>query len=434
MKTLVGVSVNFFNQVFFLVAFSLFVTNSHAALTIEISEGVSSALPVAVVPFSSTGASVNISAIVNADLERCGYFKMMAEQAMPSKPNTAATVNFNEWQAASQNYLVIGQLADAGSGQYNVQFQLFDVYKSGQLLGYRMTSSVADLRKTAHHISDLIFEKLTGKKGVFSGRIAYITTTNLGSKQQSQQLQIADADGFNPQTIASSVEPLMSPSWSPDGKKIAYVSFERKSAAIYVQTLASGERTRVAEFPGINGAPAWSPDGTRLALTLSKDGSPDIFILNLSSHSLTKLTKSFAIDTEPSWSPDGNTIVFTSDRGGKPQIYMVSSQGGDEKRLTFSGSYNARASFSPDGRNLVMVHGNGNDYRIAIMDMANKSINVLTSGRSDESPSFAPNGSMILYASKKGGTGFLSAVSIDGKIQQKLVFNSGEVREPSWGP
>ena len=434
MKTLVEVSVHFFNKVLFFVAFSLSVTNSYAALTIEISEGVSSALPVAVVPFSSTGAPVNISAIVNADLERCGYFKMMAEQAMPSKPNTASAVNFNEWQTASQNYLVIGQLSDAGGSQYNVQFQLFDVYKNGQLLGYRMTSSAADLRKTAHHISDLIFEKLTGKKGVFSGRIAYITTTNPGSKQQSQQLQIADADGFNPQTIASSVEPLMSPSWSPDGKRIAYVSFERKSAAIYVQTLATGERVRVAEFPGINGAPAWSPDGTRLALTLSKDGSPDIFILNLSTHSLTKLTRSFAIDTEPSWSPDGNTIVFTSDRGGKPQIYMVSSQGGDEKRLTFSGSYNARASFSPDGRNLVMVHGTGNDYRIAIMDMSNKSINVLTSGRSDESPSFAPNGSMILYASKKGGTGFLSAVSIDGKIQQKLVFNSGEVREPSWGP
>jgi TolB protein len=428
------VYVSLFNKVLFLIAFSLSITNSHAALTIEISEGVSSALPVAVVPFSSSSSLVNISAVVNADLERCGYFKMMSEQAMPSKPNTAAAVNFNEWQSANQNYLVIGQLSDAGGGQFNVQFQLFDVYNNGQLLGYRMTSSAADLRKTAHHISDLIFEKLTGKKGVFSGRIAYITTTNLGSKQQSQQLQIADADGFNPQTIASSVEPLMSPSWSPDGKKIAYVSFERKSAAIYVQTLATGERVRVAEFPGINGAPAWSPDGARLALTLSKDGSPDIFILNLSTHSLTKLTRSFAIDTEPSWSPDGSTIVFTSDRGGKPQIYIVSSKGGDEKRLTFSGSYNARASFSPDGKSLVMVHGNGNDYRIAIMDMLNKSINVLTSGRSDESPSFAPNGSMILYASKKGGTGFLSAVSIDGKIQQRLVFNSGEVREPSWGP
>jgi len=287
-----------------------------------------------------------------------------------------------------------------------------------------MTSTAADLRKTAHHISDLIFEKLTGKKGVFSGRIAYITTTNPASKQQSHQLQVADADGFNPQTIATSVEPLMSPSWSPDGKKIAYVSFERKTAAIYVQTLASGERARVAEFPGINGAPAWSPDGTRLALTLSKDGSPDIFILNLSTHALTKLTRSFSIDTEPSWSPDGNSIVFTSDRGGKPQIYIVSSQGGEEKRLTFSGSYNARASFSPDGRNLVMVHGNGNDYRIAVMDMSNKSINVLTSGRSDESPSFAPNGSMILYASKKGGTAFLSAVSIDGKIQQRLLYRN----------
>ncbi len=406
---------------------------TYAALTIEITEGVESAVPIAVVPFASETASVNIAAIVNADLERSGYFKMMAEQSMPARPSKAAEVNFKEWQALGQSYMVIGQVIDAG-GQYNVQFQLLDTYKSAQLLGYRMVSSSADLRRTAHHISDLIFEKLTGKKGVFSGRIAYITTTDLGNKQQSHRLQVADADGFNPQTIASSVEPLMSPSWSPDGKKVAYVSFERKSAAIYVQTLATGERVRVAEFPGINGAPAWSPDGTRLALTLSKDGSPDIYVLNLSTRALMKLTKSFAIDTEPSWSPDGSSIVFTSDRGGKPQIYMVPSQGGQEKRLTFSGNYNARASFSPDGRSLVMVHGNGNDYRIAVMDMATRSLNVLTGGRADESPSFAPNGAMILYASKKGRTGFLSAVSLDGKMQQKLVFNSGEVREPSWAP
>lgn len=406
---------------------------TYAALTIEITEGVESAVPIAVVPFASETAPVNIAAIVNADLERSGYFKMMAEQSLPARPSKAAEVNFKEWQALGQSYMVIGQVIDAG-GQYNVQFQLLDTYKSAQLLGYRMVSSSADLRRTAHHISDLIFEKLTGKKGVFSGRIAYITTTDLGNKQQSHRLQVADADGFNPQTIASSVEPLMSPSWSPDGKKVAYVSFERKSAAIYVQTLATGERVRVAEFPGINGAPAWSPDGTRLALTLSKDGSPDIYVLNLSTRALTKLTKSFAIDTEPSWSPDGSSIVFTSDRGGKPQIYMVPSQGGQEKRLTFSGNYNARASFSPDGRSLVMVHGNGNDYRIAVMDMATRSLNVLTGGRADESPSFAPNGAMILYASKKGRTGFLSAVSLDGKMQQKLVFNSGEVREPSWAP
>lgn len=424
---------SFSRRIVYLLLIGFYMPITYAALTIEITEGVESAVPIAVVPFASETASVNIAAIVNADLERSGYFKMMAEQSMPARPSKAAEVNFKEWQALGQSYMVIGQVIDAG-GQYNVQFQLLDTYKSAQLLGYRMVSSSADLRRTAHHISDLIFEKLTGKKGVFSGRIAYITTTDLGNKQQSHRLQVADADGFNPQTIASSVEPLMSPSWSPDGKKVAYVSFERKSAAIYVQTLATGERVRVAEFPGINGAPAWSPDGTRLALTLSKDGSPDIYVLNLSTRALMKLTKSFAIDTEPSWSPDGSSIVFTSDRGGKPQIYMVPSQGGQEKRLTFSGNYNARASFSPDGRSLVMVHGNGNDYRIAVMDMATRSLNVLTGGRADESPSFAPNGAMILYASKKGRTGFLSAVSLDGKMQQKLVFNSGEVREPSWAP
>lgn len=434
LSAVIEVSVIFFRRILLIVLLGFNVSMGHAALTIEITEGSDSAVPVAVVPFASQNTPVNISAVVNADLERSGYFKMMDEQGMPSRPSTAAEVNFKDWQASGQNYLVIGQVTDAGGGQYNVQFQLFDVYKSGQLLGYRMTSSVADLRRTAHHISDLIFEKLTGKKGVFSGHIAYITTNNQGDKQQSHQLQVADADGFNPQTVASSAEPLMSPSWSPDGKKLAYVSFERKSAAVYVQTLATGDRVRVAEFPGINGAPAWSPDGSKLALTLSKDGSPDIYVLNLSTRSLNKLTKSFAIDTEPSWSPDGSSIVFTSDRGGNPQIYMVPSQGGQEKRLTFSGGYNARASFSPDGKSLVMVHGNGNDYRIAVMDLATRSINVLTGGRSDESPSFAPNGTMILYASKKGRTGFLSAVSLDGKMQQKLVFNSGEVREPAWAP
>ncbi|MDP2902652.1 MAG: Tol-Pal system beta propeller repeat protein TolB [Methylovulum sp.] len=423
----------FIRNILLVTLFSFNAPVSYAApLTIEITEGIESALPVAVVPFASSGAPVDLSAVVNADLERSGYFKMLAEQAMTSRPSTAGEVNFKEWQALGQNYMVVGRVNNAG-GQYDVQFQLLDVYKGGQLLGYKMASSAADLRRTAHHISDLVFEKLTGKKGVFSGRIAYITSSG-AAKHQNHQLHVADADGFNPQTIAGSAEPLMSPSWSPDGKRIAYVSFERKTAAIYIQTLATGQRERVAEFPGINGAPSWSPEGSRLALTLSKDGSPDIYVLNLASHSLLRLTKNFAIDTEPSWSPDGNNIIFTSDRGGKPQIYIASSSGGAEKRLTFTGDYNARGSFSPDGRNIAMVHGNGGSYRIAIMDMATRAINVLTSGPSDESPSFAPNGSMILYASKKGGTGFLSAVSIDGKMQQKLVFNSGEVREPAWSP
>ncbi len=424
---------NFFRLLFVCAVLICNISTSRAELTIEITEGVESALPVAIVPFASQSAPVDIRGIINADLERSGYFKMMAEQAMPSRPSTQAEVIFPNWQGLGQNYLVIGRVIDNG-GQFNIEFQLFDVFKGEQMLGYQIPSSAADLRKTAHTISDLIFEKLTGKKGVFSGRIAYVTSNKIGNKKWTYQLQVADSDGMTPQTITTSNEPIMSPAWSPDGKKISYVTFEHHAAAIYVQTLATGERTRVAEFAGINGAPSWSPDGSKLAITLSKDGSPDIYVLDLISRSLNRITNSSAIDTEPTWSPDGRNIVFTSGRGGKPQLYMVSSQGGDEQRITFTGDYNAKASFSPDGKYLTMVHGNGNNYRISVMDMATRSINVLTAGPTDESPSFAPNGTMILYASRKGGAGFLSAVSIDGKMQQKLVFNSGEVREPAWSP
>lgn len=426
---------NFVKRIFLIGFLSIYMPMVYAEMDIEITEGIESALPIAVVPFGLQGAAVaplNISDVVNSDLARSGYFKTLNERNMPGRPNSAEQVRFEQWKSIGQNYLVVGQVSPNG-GQYNVQFQLLNVNDGSQLLGYRMSSSAADLRRTAHHISDLIFEKLIGKKGVFSGRIAYITSSGQ-SRQRDHRLHVADADGFNPQTVATSPEPLMSPSWSPDGRKMAYVSFERKTAAIFVQTLATGERVKVAEFPGINGAPAWSPDGTRLALTLSKDGSPDIYVLNLSSNALTKLTRSYAIDTEPSWSPDGSHIAFTSDRGGKPQIYIVPSQGGSEKRLTFSGDYNARASFSPDGKNITMVHANGGDYRIAVMDMATRTINVLTSGPTDESPSFAPNGDMILYASQRGSGGFLAAVSVDGKMQQKLVFDSNAVREPAWSP
>lgn len=402
-----------------------------AELVIDITESSDNGIPVAVVPFSSPGTPVDISSVINADLARSGYFKMLSEQYMRNRPNSASAVNFSEWQSLNQNYLVVGQVNGGAGGIYNIQFQLLDVAKSGQLLGYQMNSSSADLRRTAHQIADMIFEKLIGKKGVFSGRIAYVTNNGAGQ----HNLQVADADGFNPQTIASSTEPLMSPSWSPDKSKMAYVSFEKKNAAIYVQTLATGQRARIAEFPGINGAPSWSPDGTRLALTLSKDGSPDIYVLNLLTRALTKVTKSYSIDTEPVWSPDGNNIVFTSDRGGKPQLYIVSAHGnGQEKRITFAGDYNAKASFSPDGKSIAMVHGNGGDYRIGVMDVGSRSINVVTTGPADESPSFAPNGAMILYAAKKGGSAYLSAVSLDGKMQQKLAFNNGQVREPAWAP
>lgn len=420
---------SFLNKILVLGLMIAFSPLSQAELTIDITENSDSGIPIAVVPFSSSATPVDVSSVVNADLARSGYFKMLASQNMPSHPTSGSAINFPEWQAINQNYLVVGQVNSGVGNQYNVQFQLLDVMKNAQMLGYQMNSSAADLRTTAHHISDLIFEKITGKKGAFSGRIAYVTNASGQS-----QLQVADADGFNPQTITTSKEPLMSPSWSPDKSKMAYVSFEKKTAAIYVQILGTGQRKRVAEFAGINGAPSWSPDGNRLALTLSKDGSPDIYTLNLGTGALNKLTKSYSIDTEPVWSPDGNNIVFTSDRGGKPQLYIVPSSGGGEKRLTFSGDYNARASFSPDGKSIAMVHGNGGDYRIGVMDIGSRSINVLTSGPADESPSFAPNGSMILFASKKGGNSFLSAVSLDGKMQQRLGLNSGEVREPAWSP
>jgi TolB protein len=428
-----GVCVNVFKKLILATAIgTCFAPAVNAEMSIEITEGIESAMPIAIVPFANQGAPLDVSSIVDSDLARSGYFKTLSAQRMPERPTTADAIHFANWQAAGQNYVVIGRVQPSG-GQFNIEFQLFDVSNGSSLLGYRMTVPASELRKAGHHISDLIYERLLGKKGIFSGRIAYITSTRNGT-QANHKIMVADADGANAQAIATSAEPLMSPAWSPDARRLAYVSFENKTASIITQTLATGQREKVAEFPGINGAPAWSPDGSKLAVTLSKDGNPDIYILDLGSRNVSKLTKNRAIDTEPTWSPDGRNIVFTSDRGGKPQLYSIPVQGGEEKRITFSGSYNARASFSPDGKFLTMVHANGGDYRIGVMEVNSKSISVLTSGPLDESPSFAPNGDMILYASRKGNTGYLSAVSINGRMQQKLVFDSMEVREPAWSP
>lgn len=404
-----------------------------AELTIEITKGVEAAVPLAVVPFAGQNATpVSLSSVISADLSRSGIFKALSERDMLTKPTTADKVNYRNWRALGQEYLLIG-VVNQLSGQYQVQFQLLDIYKNDILLSYQLTVKKNQLRKTAHHISDLVYEKLTGKKSDFSSRIVYITTTKVGKNQRNlYKLIVADADGFNPRAIASSWEPLMSPSWSPDGNKIVYVSFENKRSAIYIQTLANGSRVKVASYKGINGAPSFSPDGTKLAITLSKEGSPDIFILNLKTNSLSRLTKSYAIDTEPSWSPDGKSIVYTSNRGGKPQLYLISSHGGRSNRLTFDGDYNARGQFSSDGKSIVMVHANKGDYRIAIMDMVTRTVSILTAGKYDESPSFSAHGDMVLYSSKKGNRSVLSAVSADGRMQQNFTFDSGNVREPAW--
>ena len=329
---------------------------------------------------------------------------------------------------------VIGKLNVIRPNQYEVSFRLIDVFKGAQVLGYQFTADDHSLRGISHHISDLIYEKITGQKGAFDTKIAYVTAQRKQGMQPSYKLQVADTDGYNSQTVLSSTQPIMSPSWSPDGSRLAYVSFEKRKSEIYVQNLFSQQRDKVATFKGINGAPVWSPDGKKLALTLSKGGNPDIYVLTLETKKLNQITKHWGIDTEPTWTPDGREIVFTSSRTGKPQIYRVSASGGSAKRLTFEGKYNASPEVSSDGRTLVFVQGEGNTFKIASMDMQSGFVQVLTEGPLDESPSFAPNGSMILYASTDKFQGVLAAVSTDGRFKQKLILSEGDVREPSWGP
>jgi TolB protein len=409
-----------------------------AGLTIEITEGAEGAIPIAIVPFAQSDQAVplpeSLAGIVSADLQRSGRFKTLSEADMLSRPHSADEVEFRDWRALGQDALVVGQIRPTGPAAFEVRFQLFDVLRGEPIAGYSVPTTTTGLRRTAHQIADIIFEKLTGTPGAFSTRIAYITEELGEDGARRVAIKVADADGYNPQTIVSSIEPLMSPAWSPDGQRLAYVSFEKRRHAIYVQEVRTGRREKVASFKGINGAPAWSPDGRRLAMTLSKDGNPDIYVMELATRHLVRLTQHYAIDTEPAWSPDGSTIVFTSDRGGGPQIYKVSARGGKAERVTYQNSYNGRASYSPDGRFLVLTTREDGQYRIALLNLQSGLMQVLTRGKLDESPSFAPNGSMILYATRFGRRGVLSAVSVDGGVHQRLALEEGDVRSPAWSP
>lgn len=409
----------------------------YAELTIEITEGVQSAQKIAVVPFSvSPGVTLetNVAQIISDDLAGSGYFKTLDKSEMLTHPARPEHVKFRNWAATGQDYLVIGFITQ-DNNLYHVQMSLFDVYKKAQLKGLRLTVEASSLRMAAHHLSDAIYKKLTGIEGVFTTRIAYVTSEGKGVKQQQYILNVADYDGANRASITQSKEPIMSPSWSPDGQQIAYVSFENKVSEIFVQTLTTGQRKSIAKYKGINGSPAWSPDGKKLALTLSKDGNSDIYILTLANKSLKKLTNSWAIDTEASWSPDGKKILFTSGRGRHPQLYTIPSNGqGKAQRLTFEGDYNARGSFSPDGQFIVMVQGTQGNYRIAVLELASQTNQTLTNGPLDESPSFAPNGKAIIYARRQGTQDILSMVTIDGISKQDLRHTTGMVREPVWSP
>ncbi|HKE44309.1 MAG TPA: Tol-Pal system beta propeller repeat protein TolB [Steroidobacteraceae bacterium] len=411
---------------------------ARAELTIEITEGVTDPIPIAIVPFGWHGvdqAPTDVADVVASDLQRSGRFRPMARADMVDLPTKASEVVIDDWRLLRNDFVVVGELQPGAPGQYEIRYALVNVLNGQKMLEYTQPATTSTLRAASHRVSDRIFEKLTGIPGAFSTRVAYVSV--LGQAPNTRyQLIVADADGMNPRVVTQSSEPIMSPAWSPDGQNIAYVSFENRAASVFVQLLRTGERRRVSARAGINGAPAWSPDGKRLALTLShKDGNLDVYVLGLTDQVLTRVTEDNAIDTEPCWSADGKTIYFTSDRSGAPQIYRVGLGAGERaQRVTFEGTYNARPRVSPDGSQLAMVTLDRGAYRIAVMNLKNNSTRVLTQGNLDESPSFAPNGAVLIYGTQDKGRGVLATVSVDGSVHQRIAAEQGDIREPIWSP
>ena len=413
----------------------LFSSNAYALLEIEITQGVESAMPVAITPVAGD-VPIQVTlleSVVFSDLHRSGYFSIIDKTNYPQQNVKLDQVDYPKWRNVGIEALLTMKATAAGEGKVRVQFELYDLVRKDRVLGHSVTTNKNQLRKVAHKISDLVFEKLTGIKGAFSTRIAYISEVAI-KKGKKYQLKIADADGYNPRTVFSSSNQLLSPAWSPDGRRLAYVSFENDRTEVFVQDITTGKRSKVSSKPGINSAPAWSPDGTSIALTLSFDGNPDVYILEVESRKLRKLTDHYGIDTEPTWSPDGRFVYFTSNRSGAPQIYRVSFGGGSPKRMTFEGNYNAAPSVSADGNLLAMVHKNEGGYRIGLLDIERNAFTLLTDGTLDEAPSFAPNGSMIIYSTRHNNSTVLSAVSSDGRVRQRLRLQKEKVREPSWSP
>ena len=419
-----------FTQILGAVLLLLGAASASAQLTIEITGAGEKRLPIAVVPFAGEGVlPASISSIVRDDLERSGLFRGIETPVMQPHPTEASNVDYAEWRARLADALVLGSVATRPDGKFEVRFRLFDVVKQGPLGGVAYTLTREQSRATAHRIADYIYEKLTGEKGVFSTKIAYVV-----KRGNVYELQIADADGANGYFVLRSNEPILSPVWSPDGSQLAYVSFEQKKPIVYVHSLRDGRRHVAANFKGSNSAPAWSPDGSTLAVSLSRAGGSQLFLVNPDGSNVRRLTRSNAIDTEPRFSPDGRYLYFTSDRGGSPQIYRMPATGGAAERITFDGDYNVSPRVSPDGRRLAFIHRSNGRYQAALLDLETRQVQILTDSARDESPSFAPNGRMILLATVIGGRGVLSAVSADGRIKQRLSVSAGDVREPAWGP
>ncbi len=401
--------------------------SAQAALDIEITGAGEHQAPISVVRFGGEEkvAGQAISSVVSNDLMRTGLFKLIDPAG--KVPHEPGDVKYVEWPGVEA--LVIGSVRLVGDGRAEVRFRLLDMVRQTELIGLAVTAKADQVRAIAHRISDLVYEKLTGSPGVFSTRIAYVNREN-----RHYRLVVADSDGFGEQTLLSSNEPIMSPSWAPDGRQIAYVSFERGHASVYVQSLTTQKRGVLADFPGSNSAPTWSPDGRQLAIVLTRDGSSQLYLVRADGTDLRRITFGDAIDTEPCFSPDGKYVLFTSDRGGKAQIYRVSVDGGYAERETFEGGNNFSPRYSPDGKSFVYTHFDSGTFYIAVQDFETKQVQILTPGGWEKKPSFAPNGKLILFATESQGRGILATVSSDGRVKQKMFAQRGDIREPVWGP
>jgi TolB protein len=405
-----------------------------AEATFIINKSNASAIPIAILPFFNNSQVTNLAKVVSDDLMLSGQFKALEQEQLIEHPKYANQIKYSTWRLLGADYLTIGSVKSSAPGRYELYVKLFSVAEQKQILSLTLPVLAGDLRSGGHYIADKVYEKITGIKGIFSTKIAYVTATQV--KQGIEyQLLVADADGKNAQALVTSKQPLLSPTWSPKGDKLAYVSFEKGNSAIYMQDLSTGGRELMSSYKGINSGPAFSPDGKQLALTLSKSGNAEVYLMDIYSKKLRKISDSWAIDTEVTWSPDGKSVVFTSDRGGKPNLYQVDLSTLEAKRITYEGDYNAGADFSPNGEYLCFVQGNKNNYRITLRHNKSETEQQISNGPLDESPTFAPNNNMILYASKNmRGQGILILTSLDGSTKNQLVVSNGHIKDPAWSP
>lgn len=414
-----------------------------AALDLELTQGTSGAQPIAVMDFlneNTTDSQQTMSDVIRADLQNSGRFRVLENKQSELTSHTPNQIDYDHWRKQGAESILIGAVKPVFGGKVKVTFSLMDVFSESPStdehlqLSQSFTINKADIRSLAHHISDLVYQKLLSERGVFSTRIAYVLVQRTQGQVPTYTLEIADYDGHNPIAVLTSHEPIMSPSWSPDGKKLAYVSFEHQTASIYISDVETGKRVRVTHYPGINGAPSWSPNGKKLTLVLSKDGAPKVYVYSLAKGHLHQLTRGWSIDTEPRFSPDGSEVIFTSNRGGGPQIYAVKLSNRQIERLTFDGHYNARATFTPDGNDLIFLTRVDGMFNIGMQNLNNGRVDILTKSGMDESPSVSPNGQMVIYGTHYGGNGVLGVVSIDGRVRLRLPSRNGDVQEPAWSP